>query len=334
MIFNFRNKKRSMMTNAPRQWPSLSLTRHEYNTYGEFLIHFSSALLGSFKSAEDLKVEKILYMKMFDDGLFQIPLQVKDKKNNKYCIFPYLDNNKECAEHWAGVKQVMAKYDMGEPIFYSFDYLSEAEPKDVLKKMFDSDVLTVLENDPPEGAYSMWWAEKEPESFRDSEVMVSLEKIYTSVNGIEEYYFLSLLHQWNILGNKFRGQGKLPEKQVVIPLLGPEDQVVMFSASKEKGLRFHFHPKNTTIEYRDKFIKQVSQEFERLRDIVIKEFKCSKESIKESDCYGWWQTVRSFVKHSEQQGENTVQFGTVNFELKSEDENVANKSEAFVIGEK
>ena len=46
---------------------------------------------------------------------------------------------------------------------------------------------------------------------------------------------------------------RLPQKTMKIPVVGPEDQTFILSVSEEKGIRFHFSPQLTPVQYRDSF---------------------------------------------------------------------------------
>ncbi len=116
---------------------------------------------------------------------------------------------------------------------------------------FDPNQWSVLEQVPP-GDYAMWWTSPEDPLFQNSPVRRYITQAFEALDGIEAEFYASILRSIRF-ADKDCGFAALPENMEAIPIRESGENIVLLVASREKGIKFHFHITQTPVAFRNEF---------------------------------------------------------------------------------
>ena len=159
----------------------------------------------------------------------------------------------------------------------------------------------------------MWWPTEKDTSFVHSNSFSLIKRTYENLNGINTYVFADILRHLELV-NEDVGRAALPDDGMSVPLQGPENCIMLFSASREKGIRFHFHTEGTPVAYRDNFWNLFAEYTQSVK-AVIEEHKHSKDPEDpnyERGPLGWWTMVELLLtKEKPEEGDKVQLFGAI-----------------------
>lgn len=162
----------------------------------------------------------------------------------------------------------------------------------------------------PSGKYAMWWPTADEPRLINSATAKDIQRVYEAFDGFESYGFTFLLDRFGEdVGNS---RYALPEDSSVQPLRGPQERLLAFSASQEKGMRFHFNVANTPASYRDEVWRMVADYAEALRRALIKQ-GVAPTANPEVKPINWWLFCQQAVSATESAGEPVELVGVVLF---------------------
>jgi hypothetical protein len=308
-------------TNAPSHWPTLitePLPAQDPKSEKEwaqnhllFILSITSTLGNAIPG---LKVASVSRDYMFPRGFLNVPVEIEEA-GKRYPIFYYPQANAEYASKYYGAAEILPRKGVEAPIYYAPSPLPEAPPSNPLRP-FSPSMLSKSDS-PPSGQYAMWWRTEKDPLFSKSGSMEILNGIYTTIHGINSYVFGLVARALSLVPEDTRRVG-LPDREVSIPIKGPEYQHMFISASREKGIRFHFSTTASSSEYRDvflalflAFVKSSRAEIEQ-RQLPMD----PPDPDYENGPLDWWSFASQFAQ-SKEEATGINMFGVIEHEHKS-----------------
>jgi hypothetical protein len=169
----------------------------------------------------------------------------------------------------------------------------------------------------PSGQYAMWWRTEKDPLFSKSRSMEILNDIYITLHSINSYVFGIIARALGLVRDNAQRLG-LPDREASIPIKGPEYQHMFISASREKGIRFHFSTTAISSEYRDVFLALFLAFAKSARnEIEQREFPMDPpDPDYENGPLGWWRFATQFAQ-SKGEAAGISMFGVIEHEHKS-----------------
>ena len=158
----------------------------------------------------------------------------------------------------------------------------------------------------PPGEYAMWLPSSGEPSFALSATRKHIGRIYRAAEGVATFAFAGILRQLGEVDESTL-RVALPDELVTITVLGPDDQVIILSASEEKGVRFHFH-QSATPAYRERVLSGFVAHLAFLRRAITLSGSPLDASC---DPQAWWQAIEHVLADSERKGEPTTAVGMI-----------------------
>jgi hypothetical protein len=297
-------RKMVLTTNAPLDWPSAEILPFNLDESIQsgmesvLLLGLAGNLKGKFEaSGKTVRFERLNKHILFDDGILSVDFTIRDQ-DRLYDVFFYPLPTNQASSHFAGVRALLESRKESTPIYYSTGPLQEETPSNPLFQ-FNPWFLSKKEGPIPEGIYAMWKASEEDPRFASSKTNHYLGRIYAALDSIETYVLSDLLNRFGLVSEK-GGRVALPN-EMSLPIEGPDDQVMIFTASKEKGIRFHFNTSLTDLKYREMFLKNFAVFTETFRSIAD-ERKWPKDPVGDYRPSGWFSATQRVMFQQEKEG--------------------------------
>jgi hypothetical protein len=153
---------------------------------------------------------------------------------------------------------------------------------------------------PLPGKYAMWWADGLL-SFSDSDAHEYIDRAYRALDGIESRVYAAILHSLGALDKTVPAES-LPEDLFSVYFFTQTKQPFFFSASQEKGLRFHFHTEQVDGAERDGFWMLFAEYAEAFRRRILEEPFAELAGKGESRPLDWWLLTEQSVATAESVG--------------------------------
>jgi hypothetical protein len=152
----------------------------------------------------------------------------------------------------------------------------------------------------PPGTYAMWLPSPSEPLFAPSGARRHIGRAYRAAVGIETFALADILRRLGAVGEDTR-RVAVPDDLASFPVLGPDDQVFVVSASQEKGIRFHFH-QSATPEYRNKVLAGfVAYLGFRRRSVNLS--GAPLDESRDQNPAAWWGGMERVVTEMEGRGE-------------------------------
>jgi hypothetical protein len=309
-------------TNAPSHWPPLVLPPlpapdpQTVSERAQNVLMFVVSLTSTLGEAVDgLTVASVHRDYMFPWGFLNVPVEIEEQ-GKRYPIFLYEQASVENSGKHAAAAEILPQKGVEPPVYYAPQPLPEANPVNPLQS-FAPDLLNVSKN-VPSGRYAMWWPSEGDQNFNESKTVTTLHEIYDALDGINSYIFRMFMLEFK-LGPDQPGRVALPEREISIPIKGPEYSNMFMSASREKGIRFHFYIDSCTREYREIFLKHFRDFVRKWRnEIEAKELPTDPpDDLHEDGPRGWWRFAAQVA--ADRMRDNRVAFfGVVEHEAEGE----------------
>ncbi len=203
-----------------------------------------------------LSVEAVHYNFILEEGVLQVPIKLKIGAQH-YCLF--LIYNEKCATAFVDARnrlQALKKY---RTIYLSkVPMTGDRAPESALTSLrFDH--FRISNHNPKLEDYAVWWSTNREPIFQKSKSFQDLEQISKTLDGYESYFIGRFFKALEISG--FTGESvkrvALPKKERTLTVIGPEEQIIILSFSKKKGIRLHFNRNTTPFGYRTAIIEQL-----------------------------------------------------------------------------
>jgi len=293
-------------TNAPAHWPPLVTDplpvpdpRSEQEWAQDYLVFIVSLTQALGESIPGLKVASVSREYMFPWGFLNVPVEIEEA-GKRYPIFLYPQANPEVASKYLGAAEILPRKGVEAPIYYAPSPLPEASPSNPLRP-FSPGILT-KSSSPASGQYAMWWSTEKDPAFGKSKTIDILGGIFTTLDGINSYVFGLLARTLGLVEDR-PGRIGLPDREASIPIKGPEYQDMFISASREKGIRFHFSTRASSPEYRDVFLA-LFLAFAKTARAEIEQKRLPQDPPDpdyENGPLGWWRFAAQVARSKEQE---------------------------------
>ena len=160
----------------------------------------------------------------------------------------------------------------------------------------------------PPGHYAMWWPDETQPQLSHTAVEKAITQCFGVMRGIEPYVYTALLYHMGLVSAR-ETPVELPEESIVVYLKDDEGSYIVFTASEEKGLRFHFRVGHAGWEHRVFFWYRFSGYAEAWFDAA----EASGAPCYELDPspYDWWLTTSDAIAVAEQEGYEVNVVGAV-----------------------
>jgi hypothetical protein len=163
-----------------------------------------------------------------------------------------------------------------------------------------------------QGKAYMWWSSKPGERFSTAGSLPDMDRALRALDGYGSFFWVMLGKQLGVLPQDFRSS-HLPDDPVVLYTKGPENQLLVFSVSKERGVRLHFPVEGTTITYRDNFWHNFAAMAEDFRAQAVG-YKMPMNSPDDRQGLGQWEFMKKGIAEQENKGhDSTYQVGGIVF---------------------
>lgn len=299
-------------TNAPDHWPKLTTPSipHPNPTMpaqeGVNLIFFLARLSEALKPLGDnCTLVAVAQNRLTEGGLLKIPIVVKDHGVlTTVLMFPQV--HAQSAGMFAGTTQVLREMGEPAPIYFAPEPLPDVEPKPELFP-FHPNWLNKADG-VAEADYAMWRQTAEDSVFTQSPAIESIRRAYELSDGASSYILAAILQQLEIIPAK-TPRAQLPADLATIPVVGPENQPIIISASAEKGLRFHFHP-DTPASYRNLFWKFFA---EFCNDLRMQILRAGLPLDDPSAPWEWWQATEKLIRHKQDSFDPGTAVGSISW---------------------
>ncbi|WP_124542253.1 hypothetical protein [Piscinibacter terrae] len=171
-----------------------------------------------------------------------------------------------------------------------------------------SELFRISAEGPGPGHYGMWFSSPGDEAFSASSTLACIDRIYEAVSGVEEFALAEILRCLGAIDGDAK-RVPLPEESAVFPVVGKQGERFLVSASKEKGIRFHF-PRATTAAIRTAVLNAFGNHLEARRVELQESASRLQPSGSDIDTE-WWSSMKQVARGLEEKGEPLRSMGTI-----------------------
>jgi len=292
-----------LFSDAPAGWPELDINLHVGNNHIN-AINIAKELSNNFnEDKKDYIVSSFLESLLLENGVLQSHITISHPEG-KYYVFIFHTDRELSSRFYAGIKYLFSNSKSTKCIYYaSFELDSDAKPALPLRE-FAPDLFSKLKASIPEDTYCVWSSAGEDIKFTESEEYPRINELVKLSDGIHSYLLAEILRSIN----EIVGRLELPDEEFSMVLVGPENKVVILSASKKRGVMFHFSEEQASSRYRTLFLKLFNTYVEGLRDYITqKEVKL--DSYQGSSPKDWWADLNKDLNAKESKGEFVQRVG-------------------------
>ncbi len=252
----------------------------------------------------------VMYISLLEEGALTVPLVMKFGRDAYTVYFIYTEDDllkyKDLQQRVDTTAYPKLMYFSSIPIYEGY------EPKKIVEPFQLAD-LRVNEKAEPTGTYGMWWKSEEEIDFSNSETHKLLTQLYDVFQGYETYLLGYLIRQLRITEDTDLKRMNLPENGANYVVDGPEDKKIILDISQEKGMRFLFPIKQTTKEYRERFLKGVVVDFLSTR-LALQQNNLEKDEVKDPNSHDWFTFMVQVIEKEETENEGVELVGGLNLD--------------------
>lgn len=295
-----------LFSDAPDDWPQLDIKLQVGNNHIN-AINIAKELTNDFKeNKKDYIVSSFLESLLLENGVLQSHITISHP-DGKYYVFIFHTDSALSSRFYAGIKYLFSNSKTTKCIYFSsFELDSDAKPALPLRE-FAPDLFSTLKTSIPEDTYCIWSSEGQEVKFAQSKEYLHIDELAQLSDGIHSYLLAEILRSINEIEQDV-GRIELPDEEFSTVLVGPENKVILLSASKKRGVMFHFGEDQTTSRYRTLFLKQFNTYVKGLRDYIA-EKEVELDSYSESSPKDWWVNLNKDLKDKESKGEIVQRVG-------------------------
>jgi len=244
-------------------------------------------------------IKGFFYTKLFDTGVLKVPVIFK-AGDKGYSLFYIYDE--EQAKAFNASKDLISDSEYPNALYISaVDCSKISESTNALSSLNLSD-LSYNEKPVLKGDYAMWWAMDDDKVFHTSKTQESLTDIFDCIHGYESYMFGYLLSEVKMKGFEKFNRVALPAEEQNFVIKGPEYLDIVIAASQEKGIRFQFPKATASLQYRERFLKQIQSSL-RAFQVVLMMQQAPKDEVADENGYDWFNFMSRVITKKEKKGE-------------------------------
>lgn len=295
-----------LFTDAPADWPELDINLNVGNNHIN-AVNIAKELSQDFKdNGKPYIISSFLESLLLESGILQSHITITDN-DNKYYVFIFHTDEALSSRFYAGIKYLFSNSKNIKCVYYAgFELDSEAKPALPLRE-FAPDLFSKLDKSIPEDTYSIWTFSEGDMIFTESEVYNEIDRLVNLTEGIHSYLLAEILRSINEIESNV-GKIELPEDEYSIVLVGPENKTVILSASKKRGLMFHFNEQQVSKRYRLMFLKLFNSYVSGLREYIT-ENNIELDSYSGAKPADWWADLNKEIKAKVGKGEIVQRVG-------------------------
>ncbi len=254
----------------------------------------------------------VMHTTLLEEGALTIPV-VFTFGSKKYSIY-FIYKEEELLKYYDLIDHITQTPYPNLIYFSSIPLSSVSDPTPIIEPFqladlrYDKEAIVA-------GKFAMWWSTERDPFFHKSEVFNYLAKLNELIRGYETYMVGYVLRQTRIINETELKRMKLPESNSTFIIDGPEEKKVLLDISKEKGIRFLFNINDTSVEYRERFIKGVVIDF--IANIIpLRQQNFPTDEITEPNSYDWFQVMAKAVKKMEENDDpNGLKIGYIEYNV-------------------
>ena len=295
-----------LFSDAPADWPELDINLHVGNNHMN-AVDIAKELTQDFKeNKRDYIVSSFLESLLLENGILQSHITISSP-DGKYYVFIFHTDKDLSSRFYAGIKYLFSNSKRIKCVYYaSFELDPDTNPALPLRE-FAPDLFSKLGKGVPEDTYSIWSSMGEDIKFTDSEDYRLIDELVQISDGIHSYLLAEILRSINEIEQDV-GRIELPDEEFSTVLIGPENQVLILSASKKRGVMLHFNEQQVSERYRLLFLKHFNSYVKGLRDYITQK-NIEPDSYSGDSPKKWWQDLNEEIKSKESRGETVQRVG-------------------------
>lgn len=295
---------------APQQKQNSFLTNSEDFGFGHIELGIAGklrvdAILAISKFQDKAKMMNepfsysVMYTTLLEEGALTVPLvfSIGEKRYSTYFIYQENDLLK-----YLDLQQHVERTHYPHLIYFSSIPVSKGYSKKPIIEPFQLADLRIVKDGKLTGDYAMWWRTENDIRFSSSKTGQTLKKLYEIYEGYETYLLGYLIRQIRVNESTELKRVRLPESIISYVVAGPEDKKILIDVSQEKGIRFLFPIKETTTEYRERFLHGVMIDFLATRYSLHKN-DAQKDPAHDPNSYNWFSFMLNMIEQKENEGE-------------------------------
>ena len=298
-------------SNAPEHWPALATLEKPHVEANVWMVslEIGATMVKLFEAAKcGCELKALAQNRLSSSGLLDVPFEVEDNGERR-SVFFYLESNAKIAAIYNGTRKLLLDRGEPEPVYFAPTLLPTTDTVTDPCRPFQADDLSVAEEEVR--GCAMWWATQEGERFIGSTSQRKLLETYEALDGINTFLLAAIMRESGVVEDEKLGRACLPEKMITFTMKGPEDQLFIFSASAEKGLRFHFPTKETTPEYRDNFWSAFALYTKSWKEEAVKRKFPLDPPPQDSPPLKWFSALCHVMSIQEKEGKTMDRIGVV-----------------------
>ncbi len=252
----------------------------------------------------------VMHTTLLEEGALTVPV-VCTIGEDKYSLY-FIYQEEELLKYKDLVKHVGRTAYPNLIHFSSIPIYDGYEPKAIIEPFQLAD-LRYDKDDKVAGKFAMWWSTEKDPLFSTSETYKYLSKLNEVIKGYETYMVGYVLRQTRINSGAELKRTALPDEHATFIIQAPEEKKVLMDISKEKGIRFLFNVDDTTVEYRDRFIRGAVVDL--VANIIpLRQNDFPTDEPTDPNSYDWFNFMSKVVKQKEEE-ENMIghQIGLLEF---------------------
>lgn len=262
--------KKALATNAPSSWPRIPAYSRALppDVHGRLdaEAHVLERLHDTARSGSPFHSVQLNATVMTDaGGVIWAPMGVVEGSVQRF-LYVYPVVNDVAADHFESHAAFLKQQGYPSPVYYAPEALPRGRLQGALT-VFDPP--THLTRVPPDTTDRCgWWKTPDEADFASSVVAEAVGRANRACEGIHSYVLAALLRA----GARLTPENvRLPLQPVTLDYVGPEGKRLAFTASPDKGFRWHFDPETIPTNYRDRFWMLWAEYCERFRSFADKD---------------------------------------------------------------
>jgi hypothetical protein len=298
-------------TNAPADWPPVFCqSLNPKGMVAENELRMAGSLDTAFEGVPSSGLKMAAFQRKYIDwrGILDVPLEI-EQSGVRYPTFLYTVPDQAAADHFYAVYQYFSARGM-YPIYYAPTQLPQAASEVNPFREFhpDKDFKKYKGPEPTE-IIAMWWPIEGNEKVTGSQWAQDCDRMMKALDGISSYFMMYAYRSFT--GKELETRMELPDKFSTLYGRGPEENLIVMSASKEKGIGFHFPVQSTSPAYRDIMTYLIANWAESLR-LYITQNNIKMDPSEMKQYLGHWESMMKVIGNYEtQKGEKIGQIGII-----------------------
>ncbi len=293
-------------TNAPRDWPPVSLKAWTGNPGLDSIMVFGDIVPGLTSAGG--RVAGMLDRRLYDDGVLTVPLAL-EVAGQRFAVFVYSKADEESAAHYSSVRSVLRQREQTTAVYYAPGPILPARPSGALEPLGPGHFVKASEERPP-AEYALFWPSPEDPALASSPALGFLDRFFSALDG-RFYVYLTMLAREIELGGDEDDQAQvyaLPAQPLVVGLEGPGEIGLYLHASEKGGLWFACDTR-TPAPLRNLLLKHLAQSAEMLR--AAADERGAPRRDEEKGILARWREVRDAFLRQEEEGAAGLRLGLV-----------------------